>query len=97
MIAVADAAQYGDPPPREVQTVYRIKRWGDPWGGGWKDWPAGMLQRLTVAENITEAFKSAKRARPGKFKEWTETNPDQAEIFDSITGLRMKMAEKDGS
>ena len=96
MIAVADAAQYGSPAPREVQTVYKIKRWGDPWGGGWMDWPAGMQHKLTIAENITEAFKSAKRAKPGKFKDWTSANPDQAKIFDTITGLRMQMAANYG-
>ena len=76
MIAVADAAQYGTESPREVQMVNRINRWGDPWGGGWMDWPAGLVQRLTIADNITQAFQSVKGAKAGEFGKWTENNPE---------------------
>ena len=97
MIAVADAAQYGTEPPREVKMVGNIKRWGDPYGGGWLDWPAGWLLRFNIADNITQAFQSVARSEAGGFAKWQESNPGYAEIFHSITGLRIKMAESDGN
>lgn len=96
MTAVADAAQYGTEPPREVKMAGRIKQWGDPWGGGWMDWPAGLIDRLTIAENITRAFQSAGNAKPGKFNEWEERHPFEAKIFHQIIGLRLRMQNKDG-
>ena len=96
MIAVADAAEFGTEPPREVLTVSNIKRWGDPHGGGWMDWPAGDLLRFNIADNITQAFQSLTASKSGDFTGWQESNPGYAEIFHSITGLRIKMAANDG-
>ena len=41
-----------------VTMAGRIKQYGDPWGGGWMTWPAGLITRLMIAENITSAFQS---------------------------------------
>jgi hypothetical protein len=93
-MAVADAAQDDSiKPPPEVIMASRINKWGDPWGGGWMDWPAGLVNRLTVAENITNAMRSAGRAKPGKFGEWEKSNPHEAKIYHEMIGLRIKMAK----
>ncbi len=39
----------------------RIKRWGDPYGGGWLDWPAGHIDKLTIVGNVSEAYGAFKR------------------------------------
>src|SRR5210317_2554891 len=96
-MAVADAAQDKSvKPPPEVQMVSRINEWGDPWGGGWMDWPAGLVTRLTLAKNITVALQSAANAKPGQWKAWEENNPDYARTYDSILDLRIAMARKNG-
>ena len=76
--------------------VNKISRWGDPWGGGWMDWPAGMLYRLTIAENVTNAFQSAARAEPGNMTDWEKSHPDESKIFHSIIGLRLRMQAENG-
>jgi hypothetical protein len=76
--------------------VGRINQWGDPWGGGWMDWPAGLITRLTLARSITVALQSAANAKPGQWKAWEENNPEYARTYDSILDLRIAMARKNG-
>ena len=89
MRAVADAAQDSSiKPPPEVAMVGRIEQWGDPWGGGWMQWPAGLITRLTIAKNITVALQSAANIKPGEFGKWQESHPDYAKTYESIMQLR---------
>jgi hypothetical protein len=91
MMAVADAAQYGTRPPKEVIMAGRIRMYGDPWGGGWMQWPAGLITRLTIAENITNAFQSFVRGTTsGHIGKWQEAHPHEAKIFHEITAMRMR-------
>jgi hypothetical protein len=96
MMAVADAAQYGTTPPPEVTMAGRIKQYGDPWGGGWMSWPAGLVTRLMIAENITNAFQSFERGtQSGHIGKWQESHPFEAKIFHEITALRMAKRASD--
>ena len=96
-MAVADAAQDSNAkPPPEVIMAGRIKQWGDPWGGGWMSWPAGLITRLTIAENVTNALQSAANVKPGQWNTWAENHPGDAKIYDDILDLRIAMAANNG-
>ena len=89
-MAVADAAQDDKAkPPPEVAMAGRIKQWGDPWGGGWMNWPAGLVTRLAVAENVTNALRSVSNVNPGAWAEWEANHPQEAKTHDDIFELRM--------
>ena len=96
-MAVADAAQDTEAKtPPEVTMSGRIKQWGDPWGGGWMSWPAGLITRLTIAENVTNALRSAANVKPGQWGAWEENHPGDAKTYDDIMALRIAMAANDG-
>ena len=96
-MAVADAAQddKAEPPP-EVTMVNRIEMWGAPWSGGWMQWPAGVIKRLTIARVVTDALRSAANVKPGKWASWEENHPGYAKTYDDILSLREAMAAQDG-
>ena len=96
-MAVADAAQdsEADPPP-EVIMSSRIEMWGAPWAGGWMNWPAGKIKRLTIAKVVTEAMRSASNVKPGEWGVWEENHPGYAKTYDDIMMLREAMAANDG-
>ena len=89
-MAVADAAQDSKAKvPPEVIMASRIKQWGDPWGGGWMTWPAGVITRLAIAENITTALRSASNVKPGQYTGWEASHPQDAKTADEILALRI--------
>ena len=89
-MAVADAAQDSKAkPPPEVVMAGRIKQWGDPWGGGWMNWPAGLITRVTIAENIISAISSALNVKPGQYAEWEASHPHESKTADEILELRI--------
>ena len=96
-MAVADAAQDEDAKtPPEVIMASRIEMWGAPWAGGWMNWPAGKIKRLTIARVVTDALTSAARVKPGQWTNWEESHPGYAKTFDDILELRKAMAANNG-
>jgi len=86
MTAVADCAQYGEPAPPSLLMAWRIEQWGDPYGKGWMHWPAGMIDRVTIANNVYKAFKAYLGAK--KLTDFTASNPAAWEIVTSVMNLR---------
>ena len=74
----------------------RIEMWGDPWGGGWMQWPAGIIKRLTIARVVTDALTSAANVAPGEWSSWEKNHPGYAKTYDDILALRQAMAVIDG-
>lgn len=63
----------GAAPPAELIEALRIDGWGDPYGGGWKSWPAGLALQTVVCLNLYNALKSYRDTKNrGK---WTRENP----------------------
>ncbi len=62
------AAEYGravgqkqaklPPPPIELIAAWRTRDYGLPHGRGWRDEPAGYLERMTHCENVYTAFEA---------------------------------------
>lgn len=89
MIAAADAAQYGEPPPPELRLAWRIQQWGPPDGNGWNDWPAGQLDRMSAVLNVYNAMM-AYVGGSGNV-EWMDANPAAARTVTRITKWRMEL------
>lgn len=97
-MAVADAALDDKvPTPPEVTMVSRIELWGSPWAGGWLEWPAGKIKRLTVAKVVTDALHSSSNVKPGQWAKWEENHPGYAKTYDDILSLRIAMAANNGN
>ena len=45
-------------PPYELRMAYQIERWGDPFGGGWMEWPAALLYRMQTMKAYADAMKN---------------------------------------
>lgn len=89
-MAAAECGEWGGPPPLDLVRAWRIERWGDPFGGGWYDWPAGWLTRMTTALNVYNAFDSFSRVGGGGVGKWRENNPSYAQVWDKVMELRVK-------
>lgn len=53
--------------------AWRIDRWGDPWGSGWWDWPAGLIERIDACLNTYNAFSTYSSAH--NLVEFTKSHP----------------------
>jgi hypothetical protein len=74
-----------------LKRAWRIEKWGDPFGGGWYDWPAGWLTRMNVALNVYNTFASYSRnAQGGKLGEWLDNNPKLQHTYTAVLELRVK-------
>lgn len=82
-----------DTPPHELRFVFRVNRWGNPTGGGWHDWPAGMLRRASYADSIYRAY-SGYKASAGHTTEWANRHPKEFEIVGELLAQRMKRLQE---
>lgn len=87
MIAAADAAQYGEPPPPALRLAWRIQQWGPPDGNGWMDWPAGQLDRISAVLNVYNAMSAYANGKGTA--DWMDANPQIARTVARITKWRM--------
>ena len=60
--------------PPILRKAHNIQRWGDPYGGGWQHWPAGMMERMNYALNVYEVCQDWKRTPMEKQGEWQQVN-----------------------
>ena len=87
ILAAADYGEgNGDPPP-ELDLAFRCRRWNSlPEAGGLNDQPGGLMHRLTVVENVYNAFHGMTTA-PDLAK-WGDANPGMRKILDWVYKLR---------
>lgn len=87
MLAAADYGEgNGDPPP-ELELVFRCRRWNSlPEAGGLNDQPAGLIQRMSVAENVYQAFHGMTNAND--LAKWSDANPQMVKLLEAVYRLR---------
>ena len=57
-MAAADAAEGKGFVPEELRLAFRCQQWGSlPMSGGLLDQPAGLVEKMTVAINVFNAWK----------------------------------------
>ncbi|MBU2249813.1 MAG: hypothetical protein KKD77_23905 [Gammaproteobacteria bacterium] len=90
MLAAADYGETNGDPPPELELAFQCRRWTSlPEAGGLLDQPAGLMRRMTILENIYNAFRGKEEAN--NLAEWGEKNPQAVKILDSIYALRKEV------
>jgi len=79
-------------PPLELIAAWRSEQWGLPRGKGWKDEPAGSLERMMHVLNVYRAFKAFTERR-GTENEFAEHYFDLWKIVIDVEKLEKKMKE----
>jgi len=83
-------------PPQALWLAWQCHRWGSlPEAGGLLDQPAGLLQRMSVAENVYNAFVALGRVPAGTVAKWVDENPQTWAIIDEVETLWMKLHGSD--
>lgn len=54
------------------------------------EWPAGLVDRMTVAENVYNAMQSFHSANPAETADWYKRHKKYGEIFDYVTEVRLR-------
>lgn len=67
--------------------AWRVERWGDPWQGGWMEWPAGLVQRMDTALNVYNLLHSAQSIPSGGAAKWATANPAAWDSLHNILKL----------
>lgn len=78
------------PPPPELRMAWRVRRWGAPYADGWMDWPAGLVDKMAIAENVYNACLSYRNVPAGGGVAWTQRNPQAWQIVSKILAQRKK-------
>lgn len=77
-------------PPPELIAGWRSEQWGLPRGRGWKDEPAGSLEKMTHALNVYRALK-AFTERSTTENEFAEHHYDLWKIVIDVERLEREM------
>ncbi len=75
-------------PPYELEIAQKIESFGDPWGGGWMEWPAGLAAKVQTVRSYTQAFRAYRHnsANP----KWVNANPQMFSLVSSVWDWRKK-------
>ena len=83
----AQGAQDCDPPPPELSLAFNCQKWGVlPDAGGLRDQRAGIVNRMTAAMNVYEAYSALARSK--SLKEWQRNNPAQYALWAKVEEMR---------
>jgi hypothetical protein len=76
ILAAADCAEGKGPPPGELQLAWQARGWGTlPESGGLRDQPAGLLDRMTQALGVYDAFMAYKQRDAGDESGFAKKQP----------------------
>lgn len=78
--------QYGTEAPPELMLYRNWRDFGDPWGGGWMEWPPQFLNLLRVVGNVYRAMQGWLDA--ANQAEWCNKNQAAWEIVGIVLKLR---------
>jgi hypothetical protein len=87
ILAAADAAK-GGPPPPELVWAWRSEKWGLPNGRGWLNEPAGLVDRMSQALSVYSAAMLYETRKPGHEGEWARSHPEEWKVIQAIGELR---------
>lgn len=87
---MADYAEHPEkhPPPQELREAWRYKRWGPPNAGGRMDQPAGLIERMEVAENVYRVMSDYKAVPSKDLGKWIKDHKEQYKMWKTIQKLR---------
>lgn len=90
ILAVAAHVEAGAPPPLELIWYWRTARYGLPYGGGWMEQPAGLLDRISEVGSTYEALREYRQngTQAGQAAKWRKDHQYLAEIVDRVRKLK---------
>ena len=89
ILAAADCAEGKGPPPGELTLAWQAQSWQAlPEAGGLRDQPAGLLERMSTALSVYDAFVAYKAVDGGHEDEFARKNPRAWASVLMVQGLR---------
>ena len=86
MIAVARFFMHNEPQPPELKLALQSDRWGVlPDAGGLRDQEAGLIDRMSWASAVHNAFRGRLNAR--NVIGWIDANPEAYELYAYVKKL----------
>jgi hypothetical protein len=86
-MAAADYAQGEGEPPPELRKAFACQFWHClPRAGGYDDQPAGLMNRITMAWNVYDAFQGFAHAENAV--DWAAAHPDAPKLMQWVEELR---------
>lgn len=85
--AIGQHDSHPPPPPRDLVNAWRTRDYGLSRGRGWRDEPAGSLERMTQALNIYTAFRSFEERGTMTESEFAEQYFDLWKIVITVENL----------
>lgn len=83
--------------PRPLSNAVRLKRYGDPWPGGWMTWPLRWLLDAEQAEDaytaLTEVNRAMSRLEGERLAEW---QAEHWRMVDKALEIERLLAEDEG-
>lgn len=83
-------------PPVDLVSAWRSEQWGLPEGRGWKDEPAGSLEKMTHSLNVYRAFKAFYERKTTE-TEFAENHFDLWKIVIDTERLEKRIAKEEES
>ena len=89
LAAAACASDNTAKTPRELRLALECSRYSSlPFSGGVLEQPAGLLEKMRMAEAVYMAFVAYRFARPGEHAKWKSEHADAWEIIKRVNALR---------
>jgi hypothetical protein len=86
--------------PRALTNAIRLRRYGDPWAGGWMTWPVRWLIDVETAEDaytaLTEVNRAMARLDGDRLAEWQRDNAGMVKRALAIEALLADEGAGDG-
>lgn len=77
--------------PRPLVNAVRMKRYGDPWPGGWMAWPVKWIMEVEMAEDaftsLTEVSRAMSQLDGEALEKWRAAHPHYIETALKIETL----------
>ena len=85
------AADYGEPltgdPPPDLALAFSCRRWGClPEAGGLLDQPAGLIRRMSIAENVYNVLRGM--AESDNWAEYFQKNPQAEKLYKQVREMK---------
>lgn len=74
--------------PPALQFYQNVKAIGDPFGGGWMEWPQDLLTGYRMARNVYESMRGYVGAQNAAA--WANANPEAWQIVGRVLALEME-------
>ena len=91
--AAAQAARGKGAPPEELEWAWQTRRFGLPFGGGWLDQPAGLLERMEQAARAYDTLREYLAVKAIDLGRWIRDHPRQWQYIQWLEQLERELGD----